>query len=416
MSKKFLLVSLCVLLIVPAIGTVALAKTTQLDLWAGFTGPDRFGMQKIVDDFNASHPNIKVKFWTSAWTNVFTKFQTSFAMGEPPDVVIMHVGDLPQFASRRMIQPLDDSVKAIGINQDEFFPRVWRKTIYEGTQYAVPLDFHPMAVYCRVDLFEKAGLDAHRTFAGREDFLNRAAKLTDGTTQYALALGSTHAHTSRYWYGLQYQNGGEILTPDQTKAAFNTPAGVGAYQFLVDLIYKYKIAPEHEFDIDKDFLSGKTAMVIEGPWWVPAASKQLDFTTLPFPQIFGHSGVWASSHCITFPGAGNKARQNAALTLIKYISDNSFAWGKWGGQIPAKKTVVESAEYKALENYPRFKTFIEEADYLYYEPIIIATAQIGNDNSMSPLITAMEQIMLREKSPKQALDEAAAAINKILAK
>jgi multiple sugar transport system substrate-binding protein len=378
-------------------------------------------MQEIVDNFNAEHPDINVKFWTSAWTNVFTKFQTSFATGDPPDVLIVHVTDIPQFASRKMLQPLAERLEKIGIKPDEYFARMWESTFHEGAQYAVPLDFHSMAIYCNVELFEKAGVDPHHVFTDREDFIETAKKLVvkddkGEITQYGIAIGSTHAHTARYWHGLLYQNGGELLTSDNKKAAFNSQAGIEAYQFLVDLVYKHKVAPEQQFDIDRDFLSGKTAMVIEGPWWVPSASEQLDYVTVPFPQIFGRKGVWANSHCITLPGRGDEDRQNAALTLIKYISDNSFNWGKLGGQIPAKKSVVESAEYQGLENYLRFKTFIDEADYVYYEPILIQTAQIGYDNSMSPLITAMEDIMLQKKSPKDALDEAAAAIDKILAK
>ena len=55
--------------------------------------------------------------------------------------------------------------------------------------------------------------------------------------------------------------------------------------------------------------------------------------------------------------------EDCVLTLffMKYVSDNAYAWAL-AGQVPAKKSVLESEEYKALEPLRAFTEMAYRVD------------------------------------------------------
>jgi multiple sugar transport system substrate-binding protein len=271
-----------------------------------------------------------------------------------------------------------------------------------------------MAVFTNVKLYSAAGLDANMRFTNQNIFLNAMKKLTDGE-QYGIALGVPHGHTMRYWYGLLFQAGGSFLSADQSKAAFNSAAGRKAVQVLADLVYKYKVAPLHQTDIDRDFLAGTVASLIEGPWWVPGAAEQegLEFATVPFPTIFDQPGVWAGAHTLVLPNQDDKGKKDAAISLMQYIAGNTVAWGA-AGQIPASLAVINSAEYKALPTYKYFKPFIDQGDFVHFEPVVKENAEFGADNELSPVLNAIYGVVLGESTAAEAMAQAAADVNDIL--
>jgi len=393
----------------------------ELNLWAGFTGADKLAMEPLVEKFSEENPGITVNFYSAPWNEMFTKFATAFGTDAGPDVLIMHATDIPNYATRDMLTPLDDLKSELGIDAADYAEAIWNGNAYEGTQWGIPLDFHPMAIYKNVAAFEAAGVDPDITFDSRETFLEtaRALTLTDDSgnvTQYGVSLGSDHAHSMRYWYGLLYQAGGQFLTDDAAQAAFNSDAGESALQFLADLVHVEGVAPYHEGDIDLDFISGTTAMVIEGPWFVPTLNEAgVEYTTATFPQIFDDQAVWAGSHTLTIPNYEiSPERRDASYDLIKFIAENSILWAQSSGQIPAANSVVESAEYQALEDYDKWVPFIAEAEYVHYEPLVPKTAELGADNQLSPVLTAVLDAIRGESSAADALDTAAVSTDQIL--
>jgi multiple sugar transport system substrate-binding protein len=386
-----------------------------INLWAGFTGADKQAMESMVQGFMDENPDVDVEFYSAPWNEMFTKFATAYGTDSGPDALVMHATDIPNFASRDMLTPLDDLTEDLDIHASSFAEPVWAGNTYDGTQWGIPLDYHPMAVFKNKAAFEAAGIDPNIQFDSKESFLEVARALTkDGT--YGIGIGSDHAHTMRYWYGLLYQDGGAFLDEAGTEAQFADEAGVEALQFLHDLVNVEKVAPPNQSDIDRDFLSGNTAMVIEGPWFIPSTEEAgLDYTVAPFPTIFDTPATWAGSHTLTIPKNDDEQRQEAALNLVRYLSENSVEWAKSSGQIPASFDVVESAEYKALPNYAEYQAFIAQADAVHFEPLIPKTAELGADNQLSPVMAGVLEGVRGDAPAQTALDQAAERTDEILA-
>ena len=414
-------IMLAMVLLVTTLLCGAAAAETKINFWAGFTGADKQGMEGIVALFEKQNPDIDVEFYSVPWTELFTKFAASFGTDSGPDIMIMHATDIPNYSELGMLSTLEDVATELGISADDYSASVWAGNTYNGSQWGIPLDYHPMGVYKNVAAFEAAGLDPNMSFDSAEVFLDACKKLTvkdasGNVTQYALGIGSDHAHTMRYWYSLLYQAGGSFLDEGNEKAVFADEAGVKALQYLADLVHVEGVVPYHESDIDADFLSGRIAMVIEGPWFVPAMRESsIAYTTCPFPQIFENQAVWAGSHTLTIPAFSASAeRADAGKKLLKFIVENSIEWGK-GGQIPASFKVVSSDAYKALDEYAQFKAFIDQAEFVHFEPLIPKTSELGADNQLSPVLNAVYVPIRGDGAAADALAEAAAATDRILA-
>jgi multiple sugar transport system substrate-binding protein len=387
----------------------------EINLWAGFTGADMDAMGGMINQFMQENQNIKVVFYSAPWNEMFTKFATGFGTSSGPDLLVMHATDIPNYATRDMLTALDDLKDQLGVSESNYARAIWDGNAYNGTQWGIPLDYHPVAVFKNVSLFKEAGLDPEMKFQTKESFLEAARALTKNG-RHGVAIGVDHAHSMRYWYSLLYQAGGDFLNADETKAVFNGPQGVEALTFLTNLIHTEGVVPPMEADIDRDWLSGNVAMVIEGPWFLPAALEAgFEFTTAPFPQIFTNQGVWAGSHTLTIPNHEiSPKRREAAITLLGWLSKNSLLWGISSGQIPASKAIVTSGDYVNQKNYKYLTAFLDQAEFVHYEPLIPKTAEIGADNQLSPVLNAVYAALRGERTPQETLTIAAREVDAIL--
>jgi len=385
-------------------------------------------MAKIVGDFQKENPNIKVTFETAQWDVMFNKWVTAFAAGQAPEVVAMHPNEMPEFAAKGMLEPLEPLLPKLGLKAEDFSKPAWEANIFQGKLYAITLDVHMFGLFYNVDMFKKAGID--KPPADKDSLIAAAQKLTldkngknptdpafdaKNVVQWGIAMPATHQHAYRYWYSLLYQQGGSFLTPDGKAAAFNTPEGIEAYQFLQDLIFKYKVAPEGEQNIGKDFQEQRVAMVIEGPWNIPAFEKQagLNWDVAKFPRIYKKDAVWGNSHCIgvtKIPAGRDPAVTDASLKLIRYIIDHADYWAQ-SGQIPTKLSVVNSEAFKKL---PKRAAFVEQMPNVVYLPPLVNQSKIFATNAPTPMMVAMQNIMQGKTTPKEALALMEKQVNDIL--
>ncbi|MGB8955136.1 MAG: ABC transporter substrate-binding protein [Tumebacillaceae bacterium] len=378
-----------------------------LEFWNGFTGPDGNDMKKIVDAFNQENDGkIEVKTQTMKWDQFYDKIRTVVSSGNAPDVAVMHLDQMPRMASKGVLTPLDDLLADANLKKEDFIPQVWDAGIYEGKRYSVPLDVHPIALYYNVDLLKKAGFD--KPPATLEDFVKIGKATTmdtngDGTPdQWGFGMPTLWPSQLMYYSALR-QFGGESVTPDGKTALYNDEKGVKALQTLVDIVQKDKISPEK---IQQDgevtlFRQGKLAMTINGIWMINGFKEQkdLNFAAAPIPQFGDTKATWANSHNFVIPKQKKEDPQKtkAAMQFINYVTSHSLDWAK-AGQIPAKNSVRDSAEFKALKEQ---SAIAEQVPYLVFPPASPTYVDVW-----VPAEQAVNKALLGQMQPKPALDEA----------
>jgi multiple sugar transport system substrate-binding protein len=286
-------------------------------------------------------------------------------------------------------------------------------------------------LYINLDLFEKAGLeplDATQPLSG-EEFLEVARQLTldangkhpgddgfdpDNIVQYGVNQHTNH-HAFFQWWGLYRQQGGELLSEDGTSCVMDIEKSAAAWQWQQDLVYKYFVAPQGQTDYPADFNSGRTAMLIDGPWRIVSLEEQaaetgLNWASAPYPVVFDQPAMWSSGHTFTLPADADPAKQAAAVTFLEWLGANSAKWAT-SGQLPAFKAVMESDELAQM--YGR-EAFLSMMPYAQILPDTPKYNEIFASNAPTPMMVMAQSIILEQADPTAASEAACAEIDSIV--
>jgi multiple sugar transport system substrate-binding protein len=380
-----------------------------LAFWNGFTGGDGAFMKKLVDQFNTEHPNIKVTMNVYQWADYYQKVPAAVSTGNGPDLGIMHVDSVATNAARGVILPLDDLAKSLNLVEADFSPPVWQAGTYNNQRYAIPLDVHPLGLFYNKAVMEKAGLDPEKPPATNDEYMAALDKMKTAGIQGSWA--TPFPFTGSMWFqSLLWQFGGQLFDEGAKTAKFGEDPGVQALTWYTDLVNKGYSPKNVAQDADVVALrNGKNALNWNGIWTINTLKEdtKLQWGAAPVPQIGTQKAVWAGSHqFVQF-----KQRQpddnklTAGKVFINWISQQSLEWAK-GGQVPARKEVRESAEFKAL---PEQAALATQIDYVHYPPSVP-----GIGDAINAANTAVNEAVLLRKPPAQALTDAAGKANQIL--
>ena len=121
---------------------------------------------------------------------------------------------------------------------------------------------------------------------------------------------------------------------------------------MVDWNVKYNFAPGPTgVNVMEGFWAGKVGMVYNGVWNTNDIKKNADTvkTGVGLTPIWHGDTVRAtfSGHQMAMPASLSGTKLEEAWKTIKYISDHSLDWAK-EGQTPARKSILNSDEFKAL--------------------------------------------------------------------
>src|SRR5919112_1730951 len=266
-----------------------------LSYWNGFTGGDGPFMTKMVQQFMKENPNISVKANTVQWAEYYQRLPAAVTAGKGPDVGAMHLDQLATNAARKVIVPVDDLAKSLGLTEADFTPEVWQAGIYKGARYGIPLDVHSLAMYYNTDEFKKAKVAA----APKDD-----ASLQDALSKLKGAGISTPFWMPTRWpahlmfLSLLWQNEGEPYAEDGSKATFDSDAGVKALTWMRSIVEKgYSPANVAIDSQDVAFKNQKLAVTWDGIWQInDLNAAKLPYELAPLPVIGSTNAVWANSH------------------------------------------------------------------------------------------------------------------------
>ncbi|MET0432938.1 MAG: extracellular solute-binding protein [Cellulomonas sp.] len=382
----------------------------DLTFWNGFTGGDGPVMQDLVDRFNAEHEGVAVKMTTMEWADFHAKLPAALTSGQGPHIAIQHLDSLPTSAARGLLLPLDDLAADLALTADDFIRPVWDAGIYAGERYGIPLDVHPLGFFCNTAVLADAGLDPADPPMDRASY--EAA--LDALLAHGVAGHWMSPHTFTGGQTLQtliWQFGGDLLDADGATAAWAQDEGVEALSWMVDAVHKGWSARDVGQDADIIALqNGQAAFNWNGIWSINTLDEisGLAWDVRRLPRIGSVDAAWAGSHnfVLTKQKGTTDDQLEAARTFVNWVSQQSAAWAV-GGQVPARRSARESAEFQALA--PQV-AIAEQADDLRFPPSIP-----GIGDAVGELYTALNEAVLLVKEPREALADAAARADQVLA-
>lgn len=376
-----MLKKLSLALIILLIGSVY-AQTT-VTWWDFLGGGDGVRMKKLIDDFNASHDDIKIDGTTLEWGPPFyTKVQTSAAVGESPDIMTYHVSRFPLGVSQNVLRPIsEEELAAAGLSTGDYNPNLINAMTFDGKLYGVPLDIHSVILYYNKDILGPLGLlddNGQPNFQGSLEAFNAALATIKDSGKMPLALSSDNGTIWRIFYSLlNQQDGATFITDGKVDMG---EAGKVALQTMRDWVAN-GYAPENtEYPASIAlFTSGEAAMTINGVWEVPtmvdlaAKGELFDWSAIRIPVLFDHAATWADSHAFAIPNDAKKPisaeKVAAVMEVIAWMNKNSLFWAT-AGHIPAYTPVVDSADYKDMQPNATYAVLGETA---VFEPQTLIT-------------------------------------------
>ncbi len=338
MRKTLVLVLMLMLVVIPA---NAQDDVTTIEFWGGWTGPDGDIMREMVEQYNAENPDVQVNLTIQQWSPLFDAFIVSASAGESPDILAMHPQEMAQFIELGLLDTMDEVVaNSEVISPDTYVEKAWELQFYNGEMYAIPLDFATHGVFYNVDLFEEAGIETLPTTG--EEFLEVARQLTvdanglhpgddgfdpENIVQYAVNMHTNH-HAFFQWWSLYNQLGGELISEDGSSCVMDLEDAAMAWQWLQNLVYTEHVAPQGQTDYPRDFLDGRTAMLIDGPWRMPQleqmqADEGFNWGAFPYPTVFDDFAVWGSGHNFTLPSLADPEKRDEAIAYVEWLAGNS---------------------------------------------------------------------------------------------
>ena len=380
----------------------------QLAFWNGFTGGDGPMMKKLVDQFSSEHENIAVTMTTMQWADYYAKLPTAVTSGKGPDIGIMHVDSVATNAARNVIQPLDDVAAALDLQESDFAPVPWKAGIYDDKRYAIPLDVHPLGFYYNKDVMEKAGLDPEKPPTNNDEYLGALEELKKSGVEghWATPFPFTGSMTLQ---SLIWQFGGSMFNEDGTQVLWAEEPGVTALTWYADLIKKgyspAKVAQDADYIA---FKNGENAFNWNGIWQVNDLKQtDINWGVAALPNIGGTDAAWAGSHQFVLPVQKDQDENKAVASrvFVNWISEQSLTWAE-AGQVPARNSVRESEEFKALTEQNELASQIDD---LRFPPTIP-----GIGDCFGEFEKAFNAALLSGTDPAKALQDSSTRAQKIL--
>jgi ABC-type glycerol-3-phosphate transport system substrate-binding protein len=387
-----------------------------LKFWNGFTGPDRPAVEEIVKRFNDSQDQVTIQMEIMPWDVFFSKLLPSLTSGTGPDIAAMDTAQVPQYAVKKALKPLDDYYSQQGTEADKLIPAAVEGATFAGTKYSVPMNFTTLLLYWNKDMFKEAGLDPEKPPANWQEFADYAKKLTKDTNgdgkpeQYGLAIAD-HA-TIPMWPILFWQGGGGVVSEDGKTATLGDPATIEAASYWVDLVRQDKIAPIGlgGADADKLFQSKKAAMEIVGPWMTTGFKDAgIDFGLAMPPAGPQAEVTLGTSVGFTVNARADQAKTAGAYEFFKFWNskESQVYWSVNSG-FPPNRTDISASE---LSENPYVAAFGEPADKSRFYLANVQEFQKVNDTIFTP---ALQRVLNGKATVQDAFPKADADIQAVL--
>lgn len=381
-------------------------QKVELSFWNGFTGPDGTTMLKMIRKFNEQNPDVNVTMQRMDWATYYNKLMVASVDGRGPQIFVIHASTLPRMHRAGFLTDLGDLFGEAKLSKEDFDPYVLDQVQFNGKFVGLPLDVHPQGLYANADLLKQAGFT--RIPETKAEFVKLAGELRkdkdgDGRPDdwgFALTLWRNN------FMSLIPQFDGRYLD-ENGNAALNCPENVKALEFLGSL-FQQKLVPPPENGLGwTGYRQGRVAMVWEGVYMLGDLKtlQGMNYLGGPMPVIGNHPGTLADSHCLCVREGLSPEVRSASERFVQFLSENSIEWAD-AGQVPARRSVRNSKEFKAM---PVQSAFAKQVPYVMYPPRTPILFELTLEIDL-----AVEKVMRGRASAAEALQIANDNVQKVI--
>ncbi|NUT24307.1 MAG: sugar ABC transporter substrate-binding protein [Hamadaea sp.] len=357
---------------------------------------------QTVDAFKAQNPNIDVKVEIFPWANRDEALTTAIAGNKGPDVVYLIPDQIPKYATA--IEPMDSHLDAAA--KSDYLDNVVKSVTMDNKLMGAPILTSALSLLCNKKVFAAVGQTAYpKTW---DDVKAMAPAFKAKGYDMISYDGDLKTTLNVTFYPLLWQAGGDVFAADGKSVAFDQAPGVQALTFLKDMVdggYINKGPITTTPPIEQSRLAQNK---VACSWSVTPA----DLTKF-----------WGKDNIQVLPPLTNAKQVTygtvGSLVMLKG-SKNKTAAAKW------VNFATSAANVKTYDTASGFFSPIKSTGALYANDPVLAEAekntqyatvgplQVKSRDVMGALAPEIQAALLGQKSPEQALKDAAKAANAML--
>ncbi|TJY42467.1 ABC transporter substrate-binding protein [Cohnella pontilimi] len=323
---------------------------------------------QLVADFQAAHPDIKIKFESYPYDEYVQKLKASFKTSGGPDIAEFFGTWVAQYAKNDLLEAVPNGKDLI----DKYFEAPIGGYVYNGNVYGLPLEYNieNNGMLAHPQMFKDKGLSyPPKTW---DELVSAAQKLTvmDGNNLKVRGFDFTSYDNVTYLFlALILQQGGNYWGGDG-HFNFQSPEAEKAMNELVKLTKEYKVADYNQMGAELDgsdyFYKGESAMTYRGPWTIPTGKNVYnvdDFEYVAVPSFTSNPPSFAAESGWGIVVNKQTKHKEAAMEFLKFASqpDNVMKWNITTFTVPSLKAVAENPKY--LKQLPMMKAPLSQLQY-----------------------------------------------------
>ncbi len=263
-------------------------------------------MEEVAAAFVESNDGaIAVENQTLGWGDYWTKLNTLYASGSPPDSAWTHTAWVRPHAVLGAIEDLNPRIDASPEFPDDWYGSVWGLFTFEGGQYGTSWDVGVQGIWYNRTLYEAAGLTGPGVGSTYADLLDASLALTtdrggnhpqdDGFNKREVAVWGMSNMVDNWVNEIRPQAvawGTDVFNEDETECIVNSEATVEFLNYYLDAIQTHQVHPSADLieGLGNLFVSGSSALISTFPGIIDQFDGSFEWEISPYP-MGGDSGA-----------------------------------------------------------------------------------------------------------------------------
>ncbi|NLN28509.1 MAG: sugar ABC transporter substrate-binding protein [Firmicutes bacterium] len=314
-ASRLLLAGLFVLLLSCGVGAQTVVQIASY-------GGSPAVLQRIMDEFNATHPHIRVEVQVFPQSEYIDKMYTMIMGGVSPDIVQTWAQYKSTWVDQGLLLDLTDRWNnSPVIREMDIYPFMMDTATYQGRIYGVPYDFNVEVFFLNYDWFQERGVALPNENWTVYDHAELAKKLTDpmkgvyGTYNQPRNGGYRHLQWMLNWTGHGW------VSDDGTEVLVDRQEHIEMLEYWYDLERNYDASPyPGSFQRRGDLLGGGYAM-----WqhWLSSAFQfsdppAYDWRLTVYPAAPKGQKDFAQGHMFSIPATAKNV--DAAWEVLEWMA------------------------------------------------------------------------------------------------
>lgn len=255
--------------------------------------------QKLVDGWNADHPDQAITMVTIPDAEYVQKLLQAVRSDDAPDIAVLDIANAAALTSEGVLMDVTSQVDALSYS-DQLAPAAINVCTVDGKVYCLPHQLDISLLYYNKTLFERAGLDPNSppTTSAEVEADAAAIRALGGDTYGYYFAGNCAGCNAYTTLPMIWANGGDILADSGATATVDDPAVIGALDSLKTMWDAGSIPAAARDETGatwiNSFQSGQIGMIGLGSFGIAVfgADPTLDYGITAIPGVDGGTSAF----------------------------------------------------------------------------------------------------------------------------